>query len=74
MNIKRVLESKEDNPSLASVARDGFHLLTIPAAVRKAQAMVRRFVPEGVSLVDELIAERRREAEGCARRQGNPRE
>jgi vacuolar-type H+-ATPase subunit H len=29
----------------------------------RAQAIVRQFVPEGVSLADELIAERRREAE-----------
>ncbi len=31
-------------------------------ALRKAQALVRRYVPEGRSLVDELIAERRRES------------
>src|SRR3954463_1788077 len=30
--------------------------------LRRAQALVREFVPEGVSLVDELVAERRREA------------
>ena len=28
-----------------------------------AEMLVRQYVPEGVSLVDELIAERRREAE-----------
>ncbi len=32
------------------------------AIAKRVQAMVRKFVPEGVSLVDELIAERRREA------------
>jgi AbrB family looped-hinge helix DNA binding protein len=32
------------------------------AALKKAQAVVRRFVPEGVRLSDELIADRRREA------------
>ena len=31
-------------------------------AIRRAQEMVREVVPEGRSLVDELIAERRREA------------
>jgi AbrB family looped-hinge helix DNA binding protein len=30
--------------------------------MREAQAVLRRYVPAGVSLVDELIAERRREA------------
>lgn len=31
-------------------------------AVRRAQAIVRQYVPEGVSLADELIADRRHEA------------
>ncbi|MCK9518747.1 MAG: hypothetical protein M0R74_06960 [Dehalococcoidia bacterium] len=34
------------------------------AAMKRAQAIVRRSIPEGRSLVDELIAERRREAAG----------
>jgi hypothetical protein len=29
----------------------------------RAQALVRQFVPEGVSLVDELLEDRRREVE-----------
>lgn len=33
------------------------------SAIAKIQAMVRRYVPEGKSLVDELIADRRAEAE-----------
>jgi AbrB family looped-hinge helix DNA binding protein len=32
------------------------------AGIRKAQEMFRGIVPEGVSLVDELIADRRKEA------------
>ncbi|HBL30574.1 MAG TPA: AbrB family transcriptional regulator [Acidobacteria bacterium] len=31
-------------------------------AVRRAQALVRQYIPEGVSLADELMEERRREA------------
>ena len=31
-------------------------------AIRRAQERIRRYVPEGVSLADELIAERRAEA------------
>lgn len=43
--------------------KDGeIKISTIKEAVRRAQEIVRRFVPEGVSLVDELIQERRREA------------
>ncbi|HZR99383.1 MAG TPA: AbrB/MazE/SpoVT family DNA-binding domain-containing protein [Chloroflexota bacterium] len=37
-------------------------LYSFKEGVRRAQALVREFVPEGVSLADELIAERRREA------------
>ncbi|PPQ28455.1 AbrB/MazE/SpoVT family DNA-binding domain-containing protein [Rhodopila globiformis] len=40
------------------------HLEPIQAAVARAQAIVRRYVPEGVSLVDELTDDRQREAEG----------
>ncbi|MEM1310630.1 MAG: hypothetical protein AAGF98_14245 [Cyanobacteria bacterium P01_H01_bin.153] len=35
----------------------------VPEAIARIQAMVRRYVPEGHSLVDELIAERRAEAD-----------
>ncbi len=35
---------------------------TLDAVIKRVQAEVRRHVPEGVSLVDELIAERRAEA------------
>ncbi len=37
-------------------------LFTIDEAIRRAQEIVRQYVPEGRSLVDELIAERRAEA------------
>jgi bifunctional DNA-binding transcriptional regulator/antitoxin component of YhaV-PrlF toxin-antitoxin module len=38
------------------------HLMTRATAIRHVQQRFRTFVPEGVTLVDELIAERRREA------------
>ena len=42
---------------------DGDLVVTTPeAALHKLRALVRRHVPEGVSLVDELLAERRVEA------------
>ncbi len=37
-------------------------LMNSKKALEQAQALVRRFVPPGVSLVDELLAERRAEA------------
>ena len=36
---------------------------TFDQAVRRAQAIVREYIPEGRLLSEELIAERRREAE-----------
>ena len=48
---------------LVSVADDEIRLVTIPTMVRKVQAAVRKFIPEDVSLVDELLEDRRREVE-----------
>jgi len=42
---------------------DGLRLYTPAQAVMRAQALVRRYVPEGRSLSEELISERRAEAE-----------
>ncbi len=43
---------------------DGVLILEpMDAAIRRAQAMVRKYVPERSGLVDELIAERRAAAE-----------
>jgi antitoxin component of MazEF toxin-antitoxin module len=41
---------------------DVFRVLSRASAIRELQNQVRRHVPEGVSLVDELLAERRSEA------------
>ncbi len=51
------------------LARDGgvVRVLSRAAAIRELQDQVRRHVPAGVSLVDELLAERRAEAAGEAR-------
>jgi hypothetical protein len=45
------------------LADGGFEVLSKRAALKRAQQIVSEFVPPGVSLVDELIAERRRETE-----------
>ena len=41
---------------------EGLHLYTVAQAVARSQALVRRYVPEGRSLADELISERREQA------------
>jgi len=45
------------------VGGDSVEILSQRAALERARQIVSKFVPPGVSLVDELIAERRREAE-----------
>jgi AbrB family looped-hinge helix DNA binding protein len=62
-HIRNQLSLKEGDTLIACLDGDEIHLLTIPAAVRRAQAIVRQFVPEGVSLVEELLEERRQENE-----------
>ena len=61
--FREALGLKEGDTLIASAGAGELKLMTIPAAVRRAQEMLREFVPEGVSLVDELIEDRRREVE-----------
>jgi len=61
--IRRSLGLKEGDAVLFEL-RDGEAVITTRRArLERARALVRKHVPEGVSLVDELIAERRAEAE-----------
>ena len=48
---------------LVELAEDGLRIRSLSSAVSRAQAIVREFSPPGVSLADELIAERRVEAD-----------
>lgn len=65
--FREALRLKEGDALIALVENGEVHLLTGEAAMRRAQAFVRTFVPEGVSLVDELLGDRRRETELEAR-------
>jgi AbrB family looped-hinge helix DNA binding protein len=61
--FRDALHLAEGDTLFARLEDGGIRLVTATAAMRQAQAIVREFVPEGVSLVDELIADRRREVE-----------
>ena len=53
----------------ATITQKGSLILEAPAqGLRRAQALVRKYVHPDVSLADELIADRRREAAREARR------
>ena len=51
-----------DEPVHVKASEDGIEILSRRGALKRAHAIAKQFVPDGVSLVDELIAERRREA------------
>jgi AbrB family looped-hinge helix DNA binding protein len=60
--IRDALGLKEGDVLFARLEGGEIKLLTPRAAMMRAQAIVRQFIPDNVSLVDELIADRRREA------------
>jgi AbrB family looped-hinge helix DNA binding protein len=60
--IRDALGLKDGDVLFARLEGGEIKLLTPQAAMMRAQAIVRQFVPDNVSLVDELIADRRREA------------
>lgn len=60
--FRDALALKDGDVMIASLEDGELRLATMAAVARRVQAIVRQFVPEGVSLSDELIAERRREA------------
>jgi AbrB family looped-hinge helix DNA binding protein len=61
--VRTAVGFQEGDTLILTVENEEVRLMTIPVAVRKAQAIVRQYVPEGVSLVDELLEDRRREVE-----------
>ena len=62
VEIRQSLGLKEGDAVLFEL-RDGEAVITTRAArIRRAQEMVRQYLPAGTSVVDELIAERRQEA------------
>ena len=61
--ITNVLALKAGDVLFVRIDDGEIHLLTRAAVTRRVQALAREFVPPGVSLVDELLENRRREVE-----------
>jgi AbrB family looped-hinge helix DNA binding protein len=59
---RRRLGLRSGDEIIMHLDEKGLHVYTPAQAVARAQALVRRYVPEGRSLSDELISERREEA------------
>jgi AbrB family looped-hinge helix DNA binding protein len=62
-DMRRDLGICEGDNVLMQVVDGELRVYTLEHAIQSAQAVARRYVPEGVSLADELIADRRAEAE-----------
>jgi AbrB family looped-hinge helix DNA binding protein len=61
--FRRSLGFDTGDTVVVELDEDGLHVRSLSSAVRRAQQIVREFVPDEVNLADELIAERRIEAE-----------
>ena len=62
VNMRKQLRIEVGENVNVSLENNSILIMTQKEGIRKAQELVRKFVPEGISLVDELIADRRREA------------
>ncbi len=62
VELRRELGLQTGTDVILDVVNGALRIRTMDQVIRDAQALVRQYVPEGVSLVDELIADRRAEA------------
>jgi bifunctional DNA-binding transcriptional regulator/antitoxin component of YhaV-PrlF toxin-antitoxin module len=62
VELRRQLGLQTGTDVVLDVVNGALRIRTMDQVIKDAQAMMRQFVPEGVSLVDELIADRRLEA------------
>ena len=61
--MRRELGIVTGDTVLVDIEDGELRVRSLTQALARARAILRRHVPEGVSLADELIADRRREAE-----------
>ncbi len=62
VDVRRALSLADGDTVLIEVVDGEVHLRPVREVVRRVQERMRPYVIEGVSVVDELIADRRREA------------
>lgn len=60
--VRKALGLKPGETVLLSVEDDTLRVVTLKRGLRRAQALLRRYVPEDTALAEGLIAERKREA------------
>ncbi len=62
VEYRRALGLNVGDDVVLSLEAEEIRILSRKEALRRAKALVKRYVPEGIVLSDELLAERRREA------------
>ncbi|HWG47971.1 MAG TPA: AbrB/MazE/SpoVT family DNA-binding domain-containing protein [Gemmataceae bacterium] len=60
--LRKELGIEDGQDVVFSRTEYGIQITTLDQAIRQAQELVRRYVPEGVSLVDELHEARRKDS------------
>jgi AbrB family looped-hinge helix DNA binding protein len=63
-SIREAVGLKRGQEVILWAEKGEVRISTLANRVQRARQLARKYVPEGVSLADELIAERRREAAG----------
>lgn len=61
-SFRRALGIEAGDEVILRLENDELHIISLRQRLAKARALVRRYVPAGTSLVDELIQERREAA------------
>jgi AbrB family looped-hinge helix DNA binding protein len=61
-SFRKALGIKAGDEVVLRMEEDELRITTMKRRIERAQRLVRKYVKPGTSLVDELIAERRREA------------
>ncbi len=72
-DMRAALGVTEGDTLLATLEQGELRLLSVRTAIKRAQRLVRDVVPASVSLVDDLLAERRRDFEAEERKFGGKR-
>ena len=62
VKLRKALNIKAGDEVVVLLENDSIRLIPMQQAVNLAQKAVKKYVPKGVSLVDELIKARREEA------------
>ena len=60
--FRKALDLRAGDELILRLEKDSIHVIPLHQAIAQAQTLVRKYVPEGKSLVTELLLNRREEA------------